>query len=190
MRRTVLALITTLLVLGCGKKDDEPAQGASAKNSPPADGEAHGGGISVPKRNDEPQPAPKSAEPVVETKSGPLKTIATRPAPLKTIPTKGTPPPSNIADPELIGNWEYEEGDFVFTIILAEDGTGAVRIAEGSAHADHPVTWKANATKLTLTSKGPKGEAEDIDEGTYALNGTRLVYELEGEKYTFKRAKN
>jgi hypothetical protein len=190
MKSPALIIAAALLWMGCGKGDDVSKDGAYGKDS--ASAKKHHDATDqtpspVPKPPELPAPKPKIKPNVVSipTRGTPTKTITTRTTP-------GTPEnlePPSTAEAALIGSWTFKQGEFVYTIILEKEGHGKVRIATGDQKADFPVTWTADASNLTLTSKDEKTHAEDVDKGTYKLDGEHLQYDLEGEHFPFTRVK-
>lgn len=188
MKQIALIVAATILWMGCGNGDDASEAGSGGKDSASAKKQKDDVNQKQPPATTTPElPAPKA-------KSA-IKTIPTRGTPPQTVPTRKTNGPADnhgtptTAEAALMGSWTFKQGEFVYTIILEKEGHGKVRIETGDQKADFPVTWTADASNLTLTSKDEKTHAEDVDKGTYKLDGEHLKYDLEGEHFTFTRVK-
>jgi hypothetical protein len=190
MKKIALIVAATILWMGCGKGDDASEAGSGGKDSASAKKQKDDVNQKQPPATTPPElPAPKA-----KAKSA-IKTIPTRGTPPQTVPTRKTNGPADnhgtptTAEAALMGSWTFKQGEFVYTIILEKEGHGKVRIETGDQKADFPVTWTADASNLTLTSKDEKTHVEDVDKGTYKLDGEHLKYDLEGEHFTFTRVK-
>jgi len=211
----ILLVVVAGVVLGVMQpwKKDGDSQKSEGKSTPQESASAKGTNGNGDSKGTK---APKNPP---ATTNDEMRTIPTRRVPTRSVPAKKTekhadenstepahtnPKPNVLvgeknppSDPgkSLIGSWEYaqdrgEDGIVNFTIILEKDGKGKVRLAQGEQKADFPVLWKADGRKLTLTGNDPKTQEEDVDEGTYKLDGGFLEYELEGEKFTLIRVKD
>jgi hypothetical protein len=194
MKKIALIVAATILWMGCGKGDDASEAGSGGKDSASAKKQKDDVNQKQPPATTPPElPAPKAK--AKSATEGKLKPILTRGNTAANRPDQKTNGPADnhgtptTAEAALMGSWTFKQGEFVYTIILEKEGHGKVRIATGDQKADFPVTWTADASNLTLTSKDEKTHAEDVDKGTYKLDGEHLKYDLEGEHFTFTRVK-